>query len=89
MENEKPYNKKIRLISTMVLTCMAFAVNYLISLVLVPYIAKYLGADANGYVLMANNFASYAAILTTALNSYAARYISVEDISNVTGIPVR
>lgn len=78
MENEKPYNKKIRLISTMVLTCMAFAVNYLISLVLVPYIAKYLGADANGYVLMANNFASYAAILTTALNSYAARYISVE-----------
>ncbi len=70
-------NKYLRLFRTIGITGMAFAVNYLISLFLTPYITDRVGTAAYGYVTMAKNIAQYATIVTLALNSFSARYIAV------------
>ena len=57
---------------------LAVALNYAISLLLTPYITETIGTEAYGFVSLAKTFANYAAIFTVALNSFAARYISVE-----------
>lgn len=70
------------LIKTMLFTGLAFAVNYAISLVLTPYIIESVGTDAYGFVSLAKNCAQYAMIITTALNSFASRYIAIEYHNN-------
>lgn len=57
---------------------IAFAVQFLISFVLSPYIVSKLGEEAYGFVNLSNNFVSYASLLAVAINSMAARFISVE-----------
>lgn len=52
--------------------------NVLISFFLSPYIVKHIGVEANGFVTLANNFVTYANLIVTALNSMAARFITVE-----------
>lgn len=52
--------------------------SFLINFILTPYITKTIGTEAFGFVSLANNFTSYAVIITIALNSYAARYITIE-----------
>lgn len=54
--------------------------NVIISFVLSPYIVKNIGVEANGFVTLANNFVTYANLIVTALNSMAARFITVEYI---------
>lgn len=54
------------------------AINTIISLVLSPYIVAHLGVEANGYIMLANNFVSYIALVTTALNSMAGRFILID-----------
>lgn len=71
-------NNRTQLVITILFTGGAFVISYLTSFFLAPYITKHIGADAYGFITLARNFAGYAAILTTALNSYAARFISVE-----------
>lgn len=61
----------------MLVTGLAFAVNYLITLFLTPFIITHIGTAAYGYVSLAKNMAQYAAIITLALNSFAARHIAV------------
>ena len=78
MNLPKSENKNLRLFTTMFFTGMAFVVNFLISLFLVPYISKNMCTDAYGFVSLAINFVNYAAVFTTALNSYASRFITVE-----------
>ena len=56
----------------------AVALNYLISLVLTPFITENIGTEAYGFVSLAKAFANYASIFTVALNAFSARYISVE-----------
>lgn len=68
-------NKKLA--RTMLITGLAFTVNYLITLFLTPYIITNVGTAAYGYVSLAKNMAQYAAIITLALNSFAARHIAV------------
>jgi O-antigen/teichoic acid export membrane protein len=46
-----------------------------IGFVLTPYLVETLGDEAYGYIGLSNNFITYAAIFTTALNSMAARFI--------------
>lgn len=46
-----------------------------ISFLLSPYIVKTLGAEANGYVTLANQFVGYAGLVTAALNSMGSRFI--------------
>lgn len=53
-------------------------INALINLVLSPFIVEHLGISANGYITLANNFVSYIALITIALNSMAGRFILVE-----------
>lgn len=57
---------------------VAVAVNYIITFCLTPYITENIGTEAYGFVSLAKNFTNYGLILTTALNSFAARFISVE-----------
>lgn len=67
-----------KLLRTIFVTGMAFALNYLISLILTPYITDQVGTDAFGYVTLARTYTQYATILTMALNSFSARYITLE-----------
>ena len=71
---DSKYAKLARAIFT---TGLAFVVNYLIQLILTPYITRTVGTEAYGFVALAKNFAQYAAIITAALNAFAARYIAV------------
>lgn len=66
-----------KLVKTMLVTGLAFVVNYLITLFLTPYITTHVGTAAYGYVSLAKNMAQYATIITLALNSFAARHIAV------------
>lgn len=70
-------NKKTLLIN-LISNILTFVVNMAISLFLSPYIVKTIGADAYGFVALANNFVSYAQITTIALNSMAGRYITIK-----------
>mgnify|MGYP003308505117 CR=1 FL=1 len=49
-----------------------------ISFLITPTVIDKLGAEAQGFVTMANNFVSYAAIMAMALNSMAGRFITVK-----------
>ena len=69
--------KYVKMARAVFSTGAAFVINYLIQLVLTPFITGTVGAEAYGFVSLAKNFAQYAAILTAALNSFAARYIAV------------
>lgn len=57
---------------------LVLAVNVAINLVLSPIIVSTLGAEANGFVTLANNCVTYAQLLTTAISSMAARFITIE-----------
>jgi len=43
-----------------------------------PYIVRTLGVEANGFVSLANSFLNYALVITTALNSMAGRFVTIE-----------
>ena len=55
-----------------------FGVNLCISFFLVPYITEVIGVDAYGFVGLANDFVSYAQIVTVAINSMASRFITIK-----------
>lgn len=71
-------NKYLHLIKTIFITGFAFIINYGINLVLTPFITNNVGTEAYGFVSLAKQFAQYATIITTALNSFASRYITIE-----------
>lgn len=68
---------KKQLLVNMVASLVNFAVSVGIGLVLTPYIVRSIGAEAYGFVGLANTFVSYAQLLTIALNSVAGRFITV------------
>lgn len=70
--------KKKQLSISLVANLIAFFVNIGISFLLTPYIVNRLGDEAYGFIGLANNFVSYALIITTALNAMAARFITIE-----------
>lgn len=63
---------------SVIFSLVAVAINYLITFFLTSFITDALGAEAYGFVSLAKTFASYASIVTVAINSFAARYISIE-----------
>lgn len=65
-------------IINLVAQAFMFAVNLCISFFLVPYITKAIGVEAYGFVGLANDFVSYAQIITLAINSMAARFITIK-----------
>lgn len=52
-------------------------IQFAVSLFLSPFIVKHLGAEANGFAQLANNFVMYASLITLSFNSMAGRFISV------------
>ncbi len=56
---------------------ISYAVTFGINFFLSPYIVKTIGVEANGFVALANNFISYAALITIALNALSGRFITV------------
>lgn len=71
-------NNKKSLFINMIATTLAFVINAVISFIITPYLVKILGDEAYGFIGLANNFVSYASIITVALNSMAARFITIE-----------
>lgn len=57
---------------------LSFAVNVLISFFLTSYIVSTVGAEAYGFVGLANEFISYVTVFTIAINSMAARFVTIE-----------
>lgn len=71
-------SKGKRLIVTLMSSGMATAMSFVVSLFLTPFITNMLGTEAYGFVTLSKNFVSYAVIISTALDSYATRYIAME-----------
>lgn len=68
---------KNRTIFNVICSVLVLVSNIVISLWLSPFIIKNIGVEANGFVSLASNFVSYASLIVTALNSMAARFITV------------
>ncbi len=75
MARQISHNAKTML--TLVCSLAALFLSILINFFLSPYIVKYLGEEANGFIQLANNMTSYAALMTLALNSMASRFMTV------------
>lgn len=74
--NKKQSNNK-QLFINIFAQLIAFIVSMGISFVLTPFIVKNVGKEAYGFVGLANDFVNYAEIVTVALNSMAARFITI------------
>lgn len=61
----------------LIATIVQFGLSLLISFFLSPFIVKNLGAEANGFVTLANNFTAYFSVIIIALNGMASRFIAV------------
>lgn len=70
--------KKNRMIITILLLGFAFVINYMINFFLTSYVTVQFGTAEYGYISLAKTIATYVVIITTALDSYASRYISFE-----------
>lgn len=55
---------------------LAFSLQFIITFYTMPIIVDKIGASANGFIGLANDFVSYASILATVFNSVAARFIA-------------
>ena len=69
-------NKK-QILLNIIANAFAMIVSTGINFFLTPYITKTVGVAAYGFVPLASNFVSYVAIITTAFNSMAGRFITV------------
>lgn len=73
-------NKKTMI--NLICSIMVLFVNLIISFVLSPFIVKHIGVEANGFVTLASNFVTYAQLIVAALNSMAARFITLAYVNN-------
>lgn len=73
---------KKRLFINLIASIISFIVQLLTNFFLSPYLVEKLGNESYGFIGLANNFVSYATILTVALNSMASRFISYESNRN-------
>lgn len=61
---------------------ITYVVSMLVSFFLSPYIVENIGVEANGFIGLANNFISYASLITIALNALASRFITINIYRN-------
>jgi len=73
--------KNRQLTINLITTLFVLIINIIINFGLSRYIVDAIGESAYGFVSLANTFVSYATIFTTALNSMASRFITI-DIHN-------
>mgnify|MGYP005800545463 CR=1 FL=1 len=80
--------KNKQLFINLITTLLVLVINTIINFFLSRYIVDYIGDSAYGFISLANNFISYATIFTTAINSMASRFITLnihkkkEDVAN-------
>lgn len=67
-----------RLLINITSSIVSFLVSMGINFVLTPYIVETVGKEAYGFVGLANNFVSYAQLITLALNALAIRFITIK-----------
>lgn len=70
--------KNKQFVINMTAQVVGFVVNIGISFLLTPFIVKSVGSESFGFVGLANNFVSYAQVITVALNSMAGRFITIK-----------
>lgn len=61
---------------------LTFIINTGISFFLSPFIVRNVGVDAYGFIGLANNFISYATLITVAVNSLSGRFVTVKIYEN-------
>ena len=71
MDNKKQF------ILNLIASLVTFVFNLGIGFLLTPYIVRTVGAEAYGFVGLANNMVNYATLVTVALNSVSSRFITV------------
>ena len=57
---------------------VSYGIATVLSFLITPFIVNHLGKEIYGFYGIANNFVSYITVIATALNSMAAKYITVE-----------
>lgn len=70
--------KNKRLIINLISNIVSFGLQLGISFILTPIITERVGDAAYGFIGLANNFVSYATILTVIINSMASRFVTLE-----------
>ncbi len=74
-------NKK-HILFTIIMSALATIMQSVISFLITPLVTHSAGVEAYGFVTLAKNFTSFADVIMIALNSYAARYITVAYLKN-------
>ena len=77
-------NSTKRLSINLIANIVSYSTSIIIAFLLTPYLIKVLGKEAYSFYPMANNFVQYMGIITTALNSMASRFITIEITKNNT-----
>ncbi len=70
--------RKKRLLINLISNIISFLLQLGINFILTPIITEKVGNAAYGFIGLANNFVSYATILTVIINSMASRFITLE-----------
>lgn len=73
-EKARRKNRILNIFSLLSAQIIGFAINFFLS----PYLAADLNNSAYGFITLATNFTSYAALISVALNSMATRFIVIE-----------
>lgn len=68
---------KKQLIINLASNIVAFSSSFIISFILTPYLINSIGKEAYSFYPISNNFVGYITIVTIALNSMLARFISI------------
>jgi O-antigen/teichoic acid export membrane protein len=69
---------KKQLMINIISNIISFGASLAISFLLTPYLISTIGKEVYSFVPISNNFVSYFAIITIALNSMASRFITIE-----------
>ena len=82
MENNIAQKRNTQTLINLVSSIMTLVFSAAISFFLSPFIVRTLGEEANGFTQLANNFITYASLLTVALNSMSGRFITINYYKN-------
>lgn len=75
---DKMKKQSFKTINTLFWSIAASISGYVISFFVTPYISERMGIEAYGYVTLTKTIVEYGTLISTALNSYAVRFIGVE-----------
>lgn len=78
MKKNKELSSNQSIALNLFVSFVTYIVTFGISFFLSPYIVRTVGVDAYGFVSLANNFISYASLITIALNALAGRFITIK-----------